>query len=100
MYTDKQMDLLLANVLSQKEANPIDEDSDELEDVSDTISTQLIKVNKESRLIESFHSAAGAKFALREYKGLTYELPENQDVVIKQGLFGIAAGYTIKEAEK
>lgn len=59
--------------------------------------SQLIRVNREDRLINTFQSAAGERFAQREYKGLLFSVPDEHDITIKQGVFGIAAGYALKE---
>ena len=61
--------------------------------------SQLIRRNQEDRLMNLFRSAAGDRFLQREYQGLSYDVPDQHDLTIKQGVFGIAASYVVKEKE-
>ena len=47
-----------------------------------------------------FHSAAAEYLQRREYKGLVRSVGEDAEMEIKQGQFGVAAGYTVNASTK
>ena len=98
-FQECDMETLIAKVEASRPEDPFDEEKgvkdfvESAEACGDSSSMPLIETNTESRLIKSLDSAAAERFAGREFKGMNFEVPEGQDLTIKEGRFGIAANY-------
>ena len=80
---------------ARPEGNGIDDDEEESSETRDAESAaeSTVLVNKGSQALTVFHSAAAEVLAQREYQGLLPDVDPEHPVEIRQGLFGLAAGY-------
>ena len=95
-YRSQSIVQLVAKVEANRPEDPFDDGSEEgsgRDGDGSEPSSALITRNEEGRIVESFQSAAAERFASRDYKGMHFEVPEGQDLLIKRGQFGIAASY-------
>jgi len=97
-YTDEALDVLIANVKRNQANDCTDEFNVEGNDVDgtraiDNESTTLALLQSECRLT-AFQDVGSVLFSRRDYKGLEFAVPEGAELSIKEGLYGIAAGYS------
>ena len=62
--------------------------------LGEILSREMLNI-EETRMVESFQSAAADRLILREYQGMEFEMPSGSSKIlgVNPGKFGIASGY-------
>ena len=96
-YREMDLNLLMTKVERNRPANRYEDDEGTRDNykIPDSMSNEILNINEEKRITESFQSDAADLLLRRGYQGMEFSMPKGsaRDVEVKCGQFGTASEY-------